>query len=301
VVVLPDRLRIDHRFPFVDVVAWRPHATAALGAVAALLSTRRASRPFGAALGAVALAAVPSIVGRVKPRPVAPPTNDDITVLSLNVLVGRADTGAVATLIERERPDLVALPEAGPDYRDKLLPLVEGMGYRAWVSTSPGTPDIAGVTVLASERAGDLEVTSGPEMRQRYVRATGGILGKRSFIAVHPEAPMDPGKTRRWRDDMEDLARWCQEPEAPIVAGDFNATLDHALLRQAMGTLRSAAAGTGGGLVGTFPSAFPRRFGIQIDHVLVPAGAVTTRFELLDVEGTDHRGVLARIRLPRRI
>ncbi|MFC4944775.1 endonuclease/exonuclease/phosphatase family protein [Pseudonocardia sp. GCM10023141] len=303
-VVLPDRLRIDHRFPFVDVVAWRPHATLALGAGAALLATRRGARPVAAALGAVALAAAPSVIGRVLPRRAVAPADSDgpgreITVLALNVLVGRADTGAVATLLERERPDLVALPEAGPDYRDKLLPLVAGMGYRAWVSTEPGTSDVASVTMLAAESAGDLDVRTGPEMRRRYVRATGGILGSRSFIAVHPEAPVGPNHTRQWRADMEQLAHWCHEPDAPIVAGDFNATLDHALMREAMGPTRSAAAGTGRGLDGTFPVAFPRRFGIQIDHVLVPAGAVTTRFEILEVPGTDHRGVLTRIRLPR--
>jgi endonuclease/exonuclease/phosphatase (EEP) superfamily protein YafD len=42
----------------------------------------------------------------------------------------------------------------------------------------------------------------------------------------------------------------------------------------------------------------PRWLGIQIDHVLVPADAVTTRFDVLDLAGTDHRAVLARVRLP---
>jgi hypothetical protein len=42
----------------------------------------------------------------------------------------------------------------------------------------------------------------------------------------------------------------------------------------------------------------PRWLGIQIDHVLVPAEAVTTRFDVLDLAGTDHRAVLARVRLP---
>jgi hypothetical protein len=32
--------------------------------------------------------------------------------------------------------------------------------------------------------------------------------------------------------------------------------------------------------------------------VLVPADAVTTRFEVIDVAGSDHRAVLAGVRLP---
>jgi hypothetical protein len=34
--------------------------------------------------------------------------------------------------------------------------------------------------------------------------------------------------------------------------------------------------------------------------VLVPRGAVTTRFEVLEISGTDHRAVLVGIRPPRR-
>jgi endonuclease/exonuclease/phosphatase (EEP) superfamily protein YafD len=61
---------------------------------------------------------------------------------------------------------------------------------------------------------------------------------------------------------------------------------------------RSAADGTGQGLVGTFPAGVPSWCGIQIDHVLVPAGARTTRFAVLPVAGSDHRAVLAGISLP---
>lgn len=68
-------------------------------------------------------------------------------------------------------------------------------------------------------------------------------------------------------------------------------------MRDALGDCRSAAEGTGAGMVGTFPASLPRWWGVQIDHVLVPADAVTTRFAILDVEGSDHRAVLTSIRL----
>jgi endonuclease/exonuclease/phosphatase (EEP) superfamily protein YafD len=296
-VVLPDRLRIDHRFPFVDAVAWRPHSALLTAAVAALFATRPAGRPTALALGAVAAAGLAGVAVRAVPRPAPPGAPDDLTVLAANVLCGRADTGALASLLEREMPDLVALPESGHDFRDKLMPLVTSLGYRSWVSTEPGVPDGYGVTLLVSERAGDVTVERGPGMRGRSVRATGGILGERSFYAVHPEAPIGRRKTAVWGRDLADLARWTASTVAPIVAGDFNATLDHASFRAALGGCRSAAAGTGRGLVATFPSMWPRRFGIQIDHVLVPAGTATTRFEVLDVDGSDHRAVLASIRL----
>ncbi len=209
----------------------------------------------------------------------------DLTVLAANVLVGRADTGALATVLERERPDLVSLPEAGPDFRDKLLPLVAELGYQAWASTAPGTSDGEGVVLLAAARMGDLTVTSGREMRHRYLRATGGALGPRSFFAVHPEAPMGPMRTAWWRSDLAHVARWCAESPGPIVAGDFNATADNAAFLEVLRHCRSAADGTGLGLVGTFPAVVPPWCGIQIDHVLVPTDATTSRFAVLPDRG----------------
>jgi endonuclease/exonuclease/phosphatase (EEP) superfamily protein YafD len=297
VLLRPDLARLDRRWPTVDIAPFRPHTTVALGVLAAALAAPRRSRPHAAGIGFAALAAAPAWVGRLRRRALDPGPAD-LTVLAANVLVGRADTGALATLLERERPDLVSLPEAGPDFRDKLQPLIADLGYRSWASTARGTSDGEGVVLLASARAGDVAVTTGPRMRHRYLRATGGILGERSFYAVHPEAPMTPGRTDWWRRDLGDIGEWCREPLAPIVAGDFNATLDHAAMRDALGGCRSAAEGTGRGLTATFPASLPRALGLQIDHVLVPLAATVTRFDVLDVEGSDHRAVLAGIRLP---
>jgi len=245
----------------------------------------------------VALAGIASVAGRAATRPAPAAGPDDLTVLAANVLLGRADTGALATLLEREMPDLVALPESGQDFRAKLMPLVESLGYRSWVSTPYGLHDGHGVTLLASARAGDLTVSTGPETRHRHLEATGGILGERRMFAVHPEAPIGPVRAGQWRRDLAQIGRWSRAPLAPIVAGDFNATLDHSRLRAALGGCRSAAEGTGRGLVGTFPSTKPRLAGIQIDHVLVPADAAVTRFEILYVPGSDHRAVLTSVRL----
>jgi endonuclease/exonuclease/phosphatase (EEP) superfamily protein YafD len=297
-VILPDRIRLDRRFPFVDIVAFRPQFAVSALATAALLATGQRSRPAAAAVGAVAVAGLGAVAGRAIPRSTPLPAPDDLSILTFNVLNGRADTGELATLIAREAPHFVVLPEAGTDFRDKLMPLVETLGYRSWVSTGPRVKDGQGVTLLVASRAGDVQVRSGTGMRLRHLEATGGILGRRSLFAVHTAAPVNRPRTARWLRDLALVEQWCHAPVAPIVVGDFNATLDHSAFRAALGGCRSAAMGTGKGLVGTYPSSAARWAGIQIDHVLVPAGTVTTGFEVLDVEGTDHRGVLARLRLP---
>jgi hypothetical protein len=219
-------------------------------------------------------------------------------ILNLNVLRGGADTGELATVIAREAPDLVVLPESGTAFRDKLMPLVDDLGYRSWVSVGPEVRESRGITLLASRIAGDLQVESGDDLRCRHLRATGGVLGRRSLFAVHATAPRDRERAIAWRDDLAVVSRWCRADVAPIVAGDLNATLDHSALRAALHGCRSAATGTGRGLAATYPSSLPRALGIQIDHILVPSATTTSRFEVLDVLGSDHRAVLARIRLP---
>jgi endonuclease/exonuclease/phosphatase (EEP) superfamily protein YafD len=296
----PDRVG-GARFPLVALAALRPHVTATALAAAAALAAHPRTRPLAAGIGSAALASAAALGARARRsggQAQQRAAVADLTVLAANVLVGRADTGALATVLERERPDLVSLPEAGPDYRDKLLPLVAELGYQAWASTAPGTSDGEGVVLLAAARMGALTVTSGREMRHRYLRATGGALGRRSFFAVHPEAPMGPMRTARWESDIAHIARWCAESPGPIVAGDFNATADNAAFRAVLRRCRSAADGTGKGLVGTFPAGVPTWCGIQIDHVLVPEEARTTRFEVLPIAGSDHRAVLAGISLP---
>jgi len=300
VALSPDRVG-GARFPLVAPAALRPHVPATALAAAAALAAHPRTRPLAAGIGSAALASAAALGARARRsggQAQQRAAVADLTVLAANVLVGRADTGALATVLERERPDLVSLPEAGPDYRDKLLPLVAELGYQAWASTAPGTSDGEGVVLLAAARMGALTVTSGREMRHRYLRATGGALGRRSFFAVHPEAPMGPMRTARWESDIAHIARWCAESPGPIVAGDFNATADNAAFRAVLRRCRSAADGTGKGLVGTFPAGVPTWCGIQIDHVLVPEEARTTRFEVLPVAGSDHRAVLAGISLP---
>jgi endonuclease/exonuclease/phosphatase (EEP) superfamily protein YafD len=280
------------------VQAWRPHVAASALVGAAVLATGRGTRPLAAGLAAAGLAAAAPVVRRAARRPGEAPGPGDVTVLTANVWHGQADSGALAAVVAGERPDFVVLPEAGADFRDKLMPLLAGLGYRAWVASGGRHRDGHDVVLLVGESAGDVRVQPGRGLRLPHLEATGGILGARTLYAVHPTAPVARSSTAWWHDELALIGSWCAGPVEPLVAGDFNATFDHPALRAALGRCRSAADGTGRGLVGTFPAGVPRWLGIQIDHVLVPAGAVTTRFDVLDLAGTDHRAVLARVRLP---
>ncbi|WP_445190275.1 endonuclease/exonuclease/phosphatase family protein [Pseudonocardia sp. Cha107L01] len=83
-----------------------------------------------------------------------------------------------------------------------------------------------------------------------------------------------------------------------VVAGDVNATLDHAALRAATDGAQDVAAERGLGLVSTWPTAWPRWFGVQIDHVFTAGGVHPADARVLQLPGSDHRALLARLVLP---
>jgi endonuclease/exonuclease/phosphatase (EEP) superfamily protein YafD len=106
-----------------------------------------------------------------------------------------------------------------------------------------------------------------------------------------------PDTTDRWRRDLGVLRRWCLSGHA-IVAADLNATLDHSLLRVNANGCSDAADRRGQGLVGTWPSTWPRWLAVPIDHVLATAGIDTRDVDVLDIPGSDHRAIFARLCLP---
>lgn len=300
--LLPDRYGAGRHTLGVAVLALRPQLTAATAA-AALLAAARRHRPLAAGLGGAAASGLAAcLAARAQPhrRPPGgahPATGHPLTLLTANVLHGRAAPAELARLIEHGAPDLVALPEAGHRYRTRLMPLLEPLGYRCWVSAAPDLPDGRSVALLAGPRAGELRVRAGHEMQIPHLEATGGLLGTRTLYAAHTTAPVNQRRTAAWRHDLAVLGRWCGAPLPPLVLGDLNATVDHPALRAALNGCRTAAGGRLRGVTGTFPARLPRALGIHIDHVLIPDNALTCTFSVHQVLGSDHRAVFARVLL----
>ncbi|MHC1563397.1 endonuclease/exonuclease/phosphatase family protein [Actinomycetospora sp. C-140] len=306
VVTFSDRLGIDDRTPFVQTIAFRPQLAAGLVVLAVLIGVlARHAWPTAVALGLVGVVGLgivaPRAVGSAEAGATGGP---ELTVLTASAYVSRADPEALAALIRTRTPDVVVLPEARGTLRNRLQQALvdesggdQGVsGYRAFAADAPS--DDSAMTVFVRRSLGRPTATPNrdtefpslivdlPDVDGRAVR----------LVATHPQSPK-PGDTYAWSRDVAALSRWCTGDRPTVVAGDLNATLDHAELRDATTGCTDAASDVGEGLTGTWPSALPTVFGAQIDHVLVSGGPQARDVEVVDVAGSDHRGVLARVGL----
>lgn len=301
VAVVPDLLFEMDRFPpFAQTIAFRIVLLAGLVVAVAFFAVltvfRRGLWPITAGLAVVA------VVGgaMVLPRAVAdtpPSSGTPLKVLSLNVFEGEADVDTLAALIRAEAPDVVSIPESGGHFAGELDPLISPLGYRTVASVSEHHQDVGGVTLAISERMGDVQTRTGRGRTFPFVEATGGALGDLRFVAYHSVAPTR-GSVDEWSSDLDLLRQWCQGPTPAVLAGDFNATLDHSVLRDGTAGCGDAAAQTGNGLVGTWPNWAPRWLGPQIDHVFGTDGIAAESFDVRDVPGTDHRAIVTTLRVP---
>lgn len=300
------------QFPlFAQLAAYRVQVMATVLVTAALLLLRPGRRRvWGIGLVVLALSPLPQVLPRAIPDrgPTAATELTALTVLSVNVGVDGAATATVADLAIARRADVVALPEASADYANQVVAHARAGGIE--YSSATDNP------LVASPWEDEYTVRSdGPfptsllvrrELLPEFdVRSPAGRLGAVTAVvhtasgrlnvsAVHPTPPL-PGGESAWWVDHDLLAELCAATEPTILAGDFNSTLDHSPMRSLLDKgCTDAAEATGKGLRGTWPAAFPWPLTIPIDHVLLNRRAGTvTGFEVLDIGGTDHRGLVA--------
>jgi endonuclease/exonuclease/phosphatase (EEP) superfamily protein YafD len=269
--------------------------------------------------GAVAAAVLLVVaVAWLRPYPTGSPHPDGatvpLTVMSQNMLFGEADATQVVAAVRHEHPDVLVLTELTEQAVTRLdaAGLAELLPYRV---ARPGSgaegTGLFSATPLA--RTGTV-----PGMHYAALEAVTSIDGHPvQLFGVHPEPPLMP----YWAQDHAALQRRLAAPQAAgqtlVVAGDFNATqynapfhrlLDSGLTDAARARLWAWQQQTWPADVGLLDDQeitglLPRRdaplvpTAIRIDHVLVSQPAVVDDVHTVRIRGTDHLGVVARLRL----
>jgi endonuclease/exonuclease/phosphatase family metal-dependent hydrolase len=282
----------------VQLIAFTPYVAAwTLVPVAVALVLRR--WPAAVVAGLVALAFGIVVLPRALPAGGPTAEGPQIRVLTANLLAGSADPAAVVRLVRDRRVDVLALQELTPQARHDLdrHGLVGLLPYRQ-VTPEAGTTGSGLYARFPIGDAGTRRNEGGFNHAYGSVVVPGSVRVR--VESAHPAAPYALSALPWWWTDLRAQPPATPDGEVRILAGDFNATLDHAPLRALLATgYVDAAEVAGAGLTGTWgPYDGDPIPPVAIDHVLCDRRIGVADVSVHPLPGSDHRAVLAELRLP---
>jgi endonuclease/exonuclease/phosphatase (EEP) superfamily protein YafD len=314
VLTWPAFFRLERTFPVAQIVSFRGIlvvAFAGLIVIALLVAIVRPLRAFGLSLVLIAIVATVAngtmVVTRGTGTETLPAkTEDSIRVMTWNTAGSATAPETVAQIAVAMAADIVTLPETTIENGEAVALAMRDLGHPMWAHYTdyPSTEwDAGSTTLLISPELGDYAVIESsldgssntstvPSAVAMPVTGDGPIV-----VAAHAVAPRQ-SYMQYWRSDLQWLADQCVDDNV-IMAGDFNATIDH--MRNlgvdggTLGRCRDGAAETGNGGVGTWTSEVPALVGAPIDHVMAsshwkPTGSLV--LTSMDGAGSDHRPLI---------
>lgn len=264
----------------------------------ALLLALRARWRTGLVWGVVVLGGLAWYIepyGRTD-EPSGPPLAE-LRVLTSNVQFGRG-TDALIDAVRRDDPDIVFVQECERTCSAALRDAFEQDGY-------PYRQAVEGFGSDGSVILSRLPLAKAPAVpgTMGMPGATTEVNGRKVRLQLaHPMPPL-PGQVDTWRRELGRLRAYAaaDTSTSTILAGDFNASQDHAAFRRILDTgLRDGARLAGNTRTPSWPARTTPTFGAQIDHVLVSPDFAARRARFLRVDGTDHRALLVDLTLHRR-
>lgn len=280
---------LDRIWPLVPLVSFTPQALLwmLLPLVLALLLRARW-------MAIVVLVAMVWMTVLVAPRTFA---NDQpvaggktVTWMTANLLTGAASVRELEKVISGSDPDIITLQEVTPA-NVAALRAAGVMRSRPYVVGEPATGSVGYVTIsrwkLTTVPGSELASGHWPEMR---------VSGLPLYVRnVHPAPPIKPNPTRTWQKNLRAIPAPGRTPS--VIAGDFNATLDHRDFRAVLGRgYRDSGDETGNGLKWTWD--VTRNGRLVIDHVLVSPGIAVSDYTVHNIPGSDHNAITVKLRLP---
>ena len=219
-----------------------------------------------------------------------------IRIFEANVLFLNPDLTRIGQEISAAAPDVVVIEELTPA---GLAQLRSSGAF----STLPYSVERAGKSA-----SGTGIFAKWPLVDRRDPLLTNAALlgvtlkhpaGDIDVYSVHTQAPTS--SRRAWTSQLKDLKRLVGtfNSRPTILAGDYNATVDHRPFRELLDSgVIDAHEATGRELAGSWPNNTSLWPVILIDHVLVKGGIQPLHtFEGQGI-GSDHRPVIADLELP---
>lgn len=320
VITAPGFFKLERTFPFAQIVAARGTLAlvfVAIALIALLFSLAKPVRAFFTTIAIIAMVAggvngAVALSRGVGSDALPTQTDTSMRVMTWNTAGEATPADTIAQTAVAMGADIVSLPETAEAVGERVAVAMRELGRPMWVhhvnfhSDIPNGPQAWETTILISPDLGDYSVIESsengtsntgtlPSVVAMPVDGDGPIV-----VAVHAVAPREDAMGS-WASDLQWVADQCSTDNV-ILVGDFNATLDHmagfGVDGGTMGRCTDAAAATGNGAVGTWPTDLPALAGTPIDHVMtsskwVATGSVVLRS--LDDSGSDHRPLIVQL------
>jgi endonuclease/exonuclease/phosphatase (EEP) superfamily protein YafD len=278
-------------------VSYTPFVAAVCVAVVLVAAVlRRRGAALLAAVAAVALAGV------VAPRALGGPSEPEgdagtrLRVLSANMHYGAGSAEALVALVRSTRADVLSVQEVTPDLVRRLDAAGLGELMPHYVVATRDRARATGLYARVPLSATPRPVGTTSAMAAASARVDGAP--EIELLAVHTSPPLR-GLVGDWDHDLRAVPPADRDGTLRILAGDFNATLDHAELRRLIDTGdEDAAAAVGEGLRPTWPRGRRLPPPVTIDHVLADERCGVRAVSVHTIPGTDHRAVFAELVLP---
>ena len=286
-------------YPLLPLIAYTPYvALAALfvAGIAVALRNWAASAVAGVAVACLLSAVLPRALGDGEGMPAGAA---ELRVLSANIHHGTAGPARLVELVEAFDADVLSIQELNAHYAVKLrragiyrqLPNAV-LSVRRKASGGGLYSRLPLREIVAPRTRG-----AAFRMPRAMVTLENGTVAR--IVNVHPYPPKKK-LVDLWREQFATLPAAEPSGFAPwILAGDFNATLDFAELRDLLDTgYRDAGEVTGNGLEPTWPAGQVLPPPVTIDHVLADERIAVLDYAVEDISGSDHRAVFARLAVP---
>jgi endonuclease/exonuclease/phosphatase (EEP) superfamily protein YafD len=290
---------VDFAWPLVAAIAYTPYVALSSLLPLGFAAGMRAWRPL-AVVAACAVILASLVVPRALPAAAPPAAGPELRVMTVNLFGGRGDAEAVVALVRQYDVDVLAAVELTYSSVDELA--AAGLGTLLPYQDVRAGAYAEGSGVYARfpfEAAAGLEPASRFEMPAVRLAVPGAHPIE--LMAVHPVPPV-AGQITTWRRELGALPPATPDGAVRVLAGDFNATLDHDPLQALIATGYSDAGdAAGAGLAGTWQRVngigglFPP---VTLDRVLVDRRVAVDGLSVHRIPGSDHRSVIAELRLP---
>lgn len=286
---------IDGGFPFAAVMTVFPWLVV-LGLLPLLGAAVLKWRGGLVISGVTLLVGLALLAPRVLPSRQPSADGPIVTVAVANLRMGLADPDAIVALVDDHEIDVLVLPELTQSAIDDLA--AAGLDDRLAPVTLTPSRITSGIG-LWSSWAGEVVTARTGRRDTAEVALTMGDATI-NVSAIHPLPPINARWTDDWRATLEALPD-ADDDLLRILVGDFNATLDHAALRDILGRgYTDAAAARGQGWRTTF-NGLPEREPVPpvtIDHVLADTRIAIRDVTVANLPGSDHRALIVRLQLP---